>query len=127
MTTKKTKVLVVDIQKKLLYDSEISGYEDIVKLLDCEWLDVVERKLNQQEGYFTIYVDDIGKLVGKHISAVSPTTGEYLVGNILISLTNDEGEPVSLTDEQMNDIIFKSTVSVIDENDGDIYPLLILE
>ena len=127
MQKKSVKALLIDIENRLVRYVQIVDYKDILKALDCEYIDVVERELLNQGEPYTIYCDDIGKLVRKRISAYNPLNGETIVGNIIVSLTDDEGEMISLTDEQMNDIIFNSIITVNHKDNGQEYPLLVLD
>ena len=91
-------------------------------LIDCSTVDMITREIDGSP--FTIICDDEGLFVERPIiSAMSLTTEERLVGNLIITgAPNDEGELIELTDEEAERIL-KKIISVysIDDINNLIY------
>lgn len=88
-----TKPLVMDIEPTL---------DAYYELLDCSTIDITSRKIGGK--YFDIILDDEGLLKGSPVvTAVdsSPQRKPMLVGNLIICNMNDEGEEVSLSDDDV--------------------------
>ena len=107
--------------------------ENIYELLKCNSIDIVTAKIGNS--YCDIICDDEGLLKnGNILSAMNESKDYLLVGNllitgsndVLITGSNDGGETISLTDEQINDV-FNNEYTVIGCNeDGDSYATSVL-
>lgn len=99
--------------------------ENIYELLKCNSIDIVTAKIGNS--YCDIICDDEGLLKnGNILSAMNESKDYLLVGNLLITGSNEGGETISLTDEQINDV-FNNEYTVIGCNeDGDSYVTSVL-
>lgn len=92
------------IAEKITY---IDTLENLYNILECDLIDIQERKINGQ--YYDFIFDDEGKMKEgwqDNITAVERKSHEIIQGNILIvGLPNNEGQETSLTDSQIEDII----------------------
>ena len=107
-------VLVRPKEKAVDFTFELNSYMDFYPVLDCEVFDVVERKFGNN--YYDIYVDDEGLLNHKEEAIFTlGDTGvvEILVGNCFICKHNDEGDTISLTDAEVDEIIKNNIGGVI--------------
>lgn len=78
-------------------NNDIEAFHNVI---DCRCIDIVERKVGDR--YFDFIVDDEGLF--RHnpmISALSRTGGPMLVGTLIITNSNEEGETTSLTEEDI--------------------------
>ena len=105
--------------------AETDGTIDaIYSILKCTLFDIATRKIG--EHYYDIYCDDEGLLKDKPmVSAMSPDNQPMLVGNLFIVKHNDEGDAVSLTDEEIKEI--QRNLTPIFDEDGRYYPCLICD
>lgn len=88
------KVEIIDIEPKL---------EAYYKALDCDCIDIVERKIGKK--WFDIVCDDEGLLKERpKISAINDMGEVMLVGNLMFCKHDDEGDTVGLTDEEITHI-----------------------
>ncbi|MBQ6223441.1 MAG: DUF3846 domain-containing protein [Solobacterium sp.] len=97
LDVKKRNVKVVEV------DDELNEY---YKMLGCDFIDIVSRSIGGKE--FDVMVDDEGLLKnGCIVSArsVDPEINEVLVGNLMFFNSNDEGELVSLSDDDIETIM----------------------
>lgn len=95
--------------------AEFTNLDDYYKVLETECFDIVNLKIGEK--YFNCYVDDNGRLKKDAIpSAINKDTAEILlVGNIIFSNADDEGEAASLSDEDIQlirDNIIKATAFI---------------
>ena len=92
---------LIDVQKSNPYIAEIDGsLSSYYQILGCDTFDITSRRIG--ENYYDIYCDDEGLLKSNPIvSAISSDRQPMLVGNLFVTKTNDEGETISLTDEEI--------------------------
>ena len=76
--------------------------EQMYELIGCHTIDIVTRELNGKT--FSMIVDDEGLLLEKMPSYYDEKTRTYLVGTIIITQYNEEGEQVGLTREEIEHI-----------------------
>ena len=75
-------------------------WRSIYELLHCSTFTIATRRFGKYT--FDIYLDDEGLLKQDQIvTAISNDMNEMLVGNLFIVSHDDDGEVVSLTDEQI--------------------------
>lgn len=98
-------------KEKLLAFSPVRGFwevecedlDDYYEVLECETIDIVVRKIGGEA--YDIICDDKGLLKDDpKISAVSPEGRVMLVGNLIFARHNDQGETISLTNDDMDQI-----------------------
>ena len=112
-SNKKIKGVLIDTKKNEIkvIDFDYKSYKDFYPLLDCSCFDIQERRFGGTNGaFFDIYLDDEGLLSAepKPVSIVTLHNGqqvEQIVGNVFICSHNEEGESISLTDEQIEEIL----------------------
>lgn len=86
---------VIDIEDKL---------EVFYELIGCRCIDIVHRKIGNK--YFDIICDDEGLFKGYAItSAVDTEFRQMLVGNLIVSRSDDEGNLIDLSDEDIKQIL----------------------
>ena len=96
---------------KAVLDGTLDGYYNA---LECRCFDIVCRNISGR--YFDIYCDDEGLFVEEpKVTAFSPDGEPMLVGNLFICLHDDEGNTVSLADEDI-DRILRATRGVITQH-----------
>ena len=110
---KKIKGVLVSNGEIKEYELEVNNYKDYYKILDCDTFDIVTRKFGDE--WLDIYCDDEGLLKsGNKPSILTFCDGnlvEQIVGNAFITSHNDEGDTISLNDEQIKKVM--DTVTVI--------------
>jgi hypothetical protein len=121
------KGILVDVNdggkfKEVVFEDKL---ENMYELLKCNTIDIVTAKIGNS--YCDIICDDEGLLKnGNVLSAMNETKDYLLAGNLLITGSNEVGETISLTDEQINDV-FNNEYTVIGCNkDGDSYATSVL-
>lgn len=92
------------------YDFEEYGdYKRYYSLLDCDCFDIQTRKFNGV--YYDIYVDDEGLLKENNevsVLTIDERSGkvvEAIVGNVFICKSNEEGQTISLTEEDVQNVL----------------------
>lgn len=96
---KEDKVEIVEVENSLI---------ELYKLLDCDLIQVVERKIGEK--VYDIICDEEGLMKPNFQSAICSNYTENLYGNILIVNHDDEGNFTSLSHDEIIDIhnsIFK--------------------
>lgn len=74
------------------------------ELIGCRCIDIVQRKIGNK--YFDVICDDEGALKEDAlVSAVDTQFRQMLVGNLIISKSNDEGNLIDLSDEDIKQIL----------------------
>ncbi len=92
--------------------------EEMYKLLDCDYIEIVKRPIGVDKREFTIICDEEARLKDfdlTDITAVENNNHEpFIVGNILIvSPNNEDGELHSLTLEEIEYIMDKGLKTTI--------------
>lgn len=95
------KVLVLDTDNVSMEVRDIEDeLEVFYEIIGCRCIDIPSRKIGSK--YYDIIVDDEGLLVGKMVSAIDENFEPMLVGNLIICNSDQEGNLVSLTDEDIS-------------------------
>ncbi len=87
---------------------EVNTYEDFYPLLKCDTFEIVTRCFNGQ--WLDVYCDEEGLFKEHNETAIitmdsKNTIVEHIVGNVFIVSHDDEGETISLTDEQIKAVL----------------------
>lgn len=89
------------------YELEYNNYKDFYPLLNCDTFDVQSRKFNGE--WLDIYCDDEGLFKANNKPSILTFSNgelvEQIVGNAFIVAHNDEGDTISLTDEQVQKVM----------------------
>ena len=104
-------ILITPNQKETkprVYEAEINSYKDYYPLLECDTFDIQSRRFKDK--WLDIYCDDEGLF--KEINRPSILTFnkngqlvEQIVGNVFIVNHDDEGNTISLTDEEVEAVL----------------------
>ena len=104
-------ILITTNQKETkprVYEAEINSYKDYYPLLECDTFDIQSRRFKDK--WLDIYCDDEGLF--KEINRPSILTFnkngqlvEQIVGNVFIVSHDDEGNTISLTDEEVEAVL----------------------
>ncbi len=93
---------------------ELNSYEDLYPVLDCDCFDIAVRRFGKN--YYDIYTDDEGLLHFKD-PAIYVFDDDYmvqvLVGNCFVCKHNDEGDTISLTDEEIAEVLNNTRQGVL--------------
>lgn len=95
-------LLLLDVWKGEIKTITIKEFEDYYKYLNCECFDIVTRRIGKQKLPFDIFCDDEGLLKFHIPTAFNTKNQTMLVGNLIFSKTDNEGETISLTPEEIN-------------------------
>lgn len=99
-------VLVKQNEKPVRYEFDYESYESFYPVLECDTFDIVTRKFGKN--YYDVYVDDEGLLLNKTPAIFTFDNDilvEMLVGNCIILSHDKDGNTISLTEEQVNEIL----------------------
>lgn len=98
---KKIKVLVVDplkgVEEKVIENKLETFYE----IIDCQCIDIATRTIGAKKKYYDIICDDEGLLFDKKPSAINDNLRVMLVGTLIITNYNSNGETISLEDSDI--------------------------
>lgn len=100
------------IEKKELVIDPKDTLKAYYEALDCDLFTITSRKIKGK--YYDIYCDDEGLFKPNPIPAIIMTDNKELdliVGNCFICTANEEGETVSISEEEINEIL--STVKTV--------------
>lgn len=90
---------------------ELKEYYD---LIECSCIDIVSRRIG--DTYFDIICDDEGLLKDNpRVSAIDTEGNVMLVGNLIFSHTDDDGETIGVTDEEIAMIRDKAGLAVTED------------
>ena len=107
--------------KPRVYELEVNSYKDYYPLLECDTFDIQSRNFNGK--YLDIYCDDEGlSKEDNQIAIVTMSEGkivEQFVGNVFITNHNDEGDTISLTEDEIKSILSTIRVLVTTSANGD--------
>ena len=94
------------------YTLELNSYKDFYPLLECDTFEIVTRCFNGH--WLDIYCDDEGLFKNNEVSVITTNSKgkivEQVVGNAFVVSHDDDGETISLTDEEIKAVL--STVQV---------------
>lgn len=110
---KKIVGVLVDVNNNVVnvtrieYDTNDNDYLDVYyKVLNCDTFDIVTRRIGSS--HYSIYCDDEGLFKEDNKPSAITFDGarvvEVLVGNLFVCKHNDDGETISLTDKEMDEI-----------------------
>ena len=126
MKEKRIVGVLVDVEKEILGILEIpNNLDTFYKVLNCNLIDIVTRRIGDSKKVYDIICDDEGLLKEPHkISAVDSMGNAQLVGNIFITGTADaEGNLTSLPMDEANYILNKIQLTKTKKFDKP-YPIL---
>lgn len=90
-----------------IYNFEHNNYEDFYPLLECDLFEIQNRNFNGINA--DIYCDEEGKFKDNNqpsiITMNNKDVVEVFVGSVFICKHNEEGETISLTDEECEKIL----------------------
>lgn len=96
------------------YELEYNNYKDFYPLLNCDTFDVQTRNFNGE--WLDIYCDDEGLFKANNKPSILTFSNgelvEQIVGNAFIVAHNDEGDTISLTDEQVQKVMATITTVI---------------
>lgn len=100
------KMLLLDVENKKIKIVEANGLNDYYKFIDCNYVDIIHRRIGDVE--VEIVIDDEGALVeNPKISAIDVTGEPMLFGNLLIASgrVTDDGELTELTQDEVDALV----------------------
>lgn len=99
----KTRLLLLDNENCKVREVYCEELQDYYNELGCDCFDIAVRDIQGKK--YDLYVDDIGWFRDKPIpSAVDSDNNVMLVGNIIFANHDNEGNTISLTDEDIEHI-----------------------
>lgn len=119
------KMILIDTEKN---SSKVintdGGLENYYKLLNCDLIDITERKIGGQ--YFDIICDDEGLFKeGNRVSAVSEDGRPQLVGSLLICNHDGEGGESGLSEKDVQKL--SKRLAIATSPDGEKYHVIVLD
>lgn len=88
-----------------------NDYKDYYPLLECETFDIQRRTFSNGKEY-DIYLDDLGLYKEELIPAIITTSActpnkivEVIYGNVFITQTNEDGETISIPDNEIEELL----------------------
>lgn len=124
----KVKMVLVDVNNYAIKEVDVEPtLDNYYDLLNCDIIDIVDRKIG--DGYYSIICDDEGLLKSDYrISSINKNKEPMLVGNLLITKHNYEGEDIGLTEDEAYQIMHGGNIGMaftLDNPDG--YEILVCE
>lgn len=111
---KKIKGVLVSNGEAKEHELEYNSYKDFYPLLNCDTFDVQSRKFNGE--WLDIYCDDEGLFKANNKPSILTFSNgelvEQIVGNAFIVAHNDDGDTISLTDEQVQKVMATITTVI---------------
>lgn len=95
------KSLVIDVERCVVAEAEVTKYTDFYKYIGCSAFDVAGRYIGDENRWFDIFVDDIGALKENAIISAINGTEVMLFGNLVITKTAENGEQLPLSDDDI--------------------------
>lgn len=95
------KSLVIDVERCVVAEVEVTKYTDFYKYIGCSAFDVAGRYIGDENRWFDIFVDDIGALKENAIISAINGTEVMLFGNLVITKTDKNGEQLPLSDDDI--------------------------
>ena len=113
------KALLLDPENQKISEYEYTDYKSITKAVNSPAFSVVYRHIGTDKSpLYTIYLDDLGMFITpQFMSAFNADDSSKLVGNLLISKSDEYGSDVGLTDKDI-ELIKESTVTMLDYDTG---------
>ena len=102
------RIIIRPNEAKVLESNGALKLEDLHELIETDVIDIIERRIGGN--VYQIIVDDEGKLKPNQATARALDAEEFLVGNLLVTRYDSEGEEVGLEDEDIVNVnahIFK--------------------
>ena len=118
--------VLIDVKNRttVVHTVNSGSLEEYYDILNCTTFDIASRRIGGS--YYDIYCDDEGLLkCSPVVSAVSEDREPMLVGNLFVTKTNDEGETISLTAEEISEVL-NSVINLYDE-DGNVWPAIVCD
>ena len=115
MATKYITGVLIDVEKQVIRKHTLAynSYKDFYPLLNCDTFDIQRRTFSNSKEY-DIYLDDEGLYKEKLIPAIVTTSAstpnkivEVIYGNCFITQTNEEGETISIPDNEIEELLAK--------------------
>lgn len=98
------RVLVLDTGTDEVRIAQCDALDDFYRELDAEPFDIARRNIGGR--YYDIFVDDIGLFrEDPVVSAINAQGEPMLVGNLIFTNHNEQGETISLSDEDIAGIL----------------------
>ena len=99
----KNLIKVMVVNEKGMEVVEIpNDIDKFYEIIGCRCIDIATRRIGEKKKYYDIIVDDEGLLVDNpRVSAIDSNLKAMLVGNLIITNYNDEGETTTLTNEDI--------------------------
>lgn len=118
------KALYVNVEDETVETVEIENrLDEYYRLINCDCIDIVTRKIGKC--YFDIICDDEGLLKDNpKISAINNLGQVMLVGNLLITNSDEDGETTSLTEKDIH-YIKRFILEMGTRNYKHCYPMLV--
>ena len=111
---KKIKGVLVSNGEAKEHELEYNSYNEFYPLLNCDTFDVQSRKFNGE--WLDIYCDDEGLFKANNKPSILTFSNgelvEQIVGNAFIVAHNDDGDTISLTDEQVQKVMATITTVI---------------
>ena len=123
------RALLLKPVERTLDEIQIDSYYDIQDAIGTSFITAVTRQIGADEKYtFTLYIDDCGLLkTDPVLSAWSGYANNVLVGNLVISRTDEEGNDLDLSDDDIEYIKYH-TIDMYDLTTGShslvLFPLM---
>lgn len=113
--------------KPRVYELEVNSYKDYYPLLNCDTFDIQPRKFNGK--WLDIYCDDEGLFKENNQVAIVTTSGdrivEQIVGNVFITSHNDNGDTISLTEDEIKAVLSTIHIMTTPQADGEVKEQLV--
>lgn len=119
------RALQIDVINPGVHIVDIVKFTDFYPLLNASCFDIAYRKIGTNGVRYDIYCDDEGWLKDHPIiSAVDSNTKPMLVGNLVVARSDEQGEQIYLTDDDIN-YIYDHLRTATNFYYGTEYPVLI--
>ena len=107
-------VLATPYEKPKRYVLKLNDYKDFYPMLDCECFEIVRRKFGRN--YYDVYCDDEGLLLDKDPAIYTfheDMVCEVIVGNCFVCKHDEEGETISLTEDEVEEVLRNTREEVL--------------
>lgn len=115
MATKYITGVLIDVKKQVIRKHTLAynSYKDFYPLLECETFDIQRRTFSNGKEY-DIYLDDLGLYKEELIPSIITTSActpnkivEVIYGNVFITQANEDGETISIPDNEIEELLEK--------------------